>query len=288
MNSTTDYNERSLQHERHMLDLYRKRAASDGSLLQPLANACWRAAAFEWQTHQDAEAVLSLWEEAARTLSEGFTKKPLGFERNPEQLLLAINFSIASRTEDVARTLLHVTTASTPGSRQQRHADAGMLLAKGYQSILRALAERRVEAVRNAQYSIEEARLGSNHNLSPASFSEKVDWDSDEQSVINTLLTVIANVAEENITRHTSIPSDYEREFGSLMDSTLLSLEQFCEMELDHRPKFYCWLPGVALTLLAADAGLPLGWLSDRYDVGQAGYERLPLVMVQKALARNH
>lgn len=49
-----------------MLDAYRRRAQDgDAAALQPLANACLRAAAFTWAVRRDAFAVRKLWGEAA-------------------------------------------------------------------------------------------------------------------------------------------------------------------------------------------------------------------------------
>ena len=61
------------------------------------------------------------------------------------------------------------------------------------------------------------------------------------------------------------------------MDAALLSLDQFIELEINHRPKLSVWLPGVALTILAESAGLSLEWLEMRQEDSQKGYARLPL-----------
>jgi len=105
--NATDYDARSWQHERRMLDLYRKGAASDAGLLQPLANACWRAAAFEWRLHEDAAAVRTLWGEGARALAEGFVRKRAGFEQSAEQLILGLHFRSLRRQSTVTRNLAY-------------------------------------------------------------------------------------------------------------------------------------------------------------------------------------
>src|SRR5688500_7815940 len=131
MNITSDYDLRSFQHEQRMLDLYRRGSASDGGLLEPLANACWRAAAFDWRLHEDSGAIRRLWEEAARALSEGFVRRRAGFERSPEELLLAVHFSVASRAFDLVRTLIHTIPAVPSGARGRRIARSTLPLLYG-------------------------------------------------------------------------------------------------------------------------------------------------------------
>src|SRR4030095_13829723 len=111
MNIVVEYDLRSLQHEQRMLALYRRQSASDGGLLQPLANACWRAAAFDWRLHEDSGSIRRLCEEAARALTEGFVRKRAGFERGPSELLLAIHLSITARSFDLVRSLMHMVPA---------------------------------------------------------------------------------------------------------------------------------------------------------------------------------
>src|SRR3712207_928902 len=89
---TNDYDLRSLQHERRMLAAYRKTAPEDAALLQPLANACWLAASFEWIIYRDAETVRRLWAESARTLAQGFSRRRAGFDPSPDQFVLAFYF----------------------------------------------------------------------------------------------------------------------------------------------------------------------------------------------------
>ncbi|MGH9880003.1 MAG: hypothetical protein ACRD6N_01105 [Pyrinomonadaceae bacterium] len=72
-------------------------------------------------------------------------------------------------------------------------------------------------------------------------------------------------------------------EFASLMDNALSSLERFIEAEVNHRPKSYFWLPGIALTILGESAGLPLDWLHARHQDNHKGYARLPLKLVTSA-----
>ena len=69
--TSADYDLRSLNHERRMLAVYRRQSSHDPAALQPLANACWRAASFEWALYRDPETVRRLWGEAADTLARG-------------------------------------------------------------------------------------------------------------------------------------------------------------------------------------------------------------------------
>ncbi|HEX2271405.1 MAG TPA: hypothetical protein VHH35_17805, partial [Pyrinomonadaceae bacterium] len=107
MNATLEYDLRSLQHEQRMLNLYRHGSSSDGGLLQPLANACWRASAFDWRIKADARSLRLLWDEAARALAEGFVRKRAGFECNHADLTLALHLAIGARNFDMVSNLMH-------------------------------------------------------------------------------------------------------------------------------------------------------------------------------------
>jgi hypothetical protein len=291
MNITSDYDLRSFQHEQRMLDLYRRGSASDGGLLEPLANACWRAAAFDWRLHEDSGAIRRLWEEAARALSEGFVRRRAGFERSPEELLLAVHFSVASRAFDLVRTLIHTIPAVPSGARGRRIARSTLLLLDGYLSIARAVVDRKREHARAAQVLLEEARTESDYDWWKQQFptSREVAWKIDEHEATRGLLSVIARLLVKQDSRWEENP-DYESnldmaicvEFMSLMDQALLSLDRFMESEINHRPKLYFWLPGIALTVLAERAGLPLEWLEVREEDNHKGYARLPLKLVHQ------
>jgi hypothetical protein len=283
MNAGSDYNVRSLQHERRMLELYRQGAAGDGALLQPLANACWRAAAFEWRLHEDVPAVRSLWEEAARALAEGFVRRRAGFEPTSEQLILGLHFAIAAQAVDAAKSLAYaVAKPSTP--MMTRSPRVSLRLLEGYQLVVRALLEHDCEHARAAQQRLAESRVDSDSNTRPcATVREAVI----EHETIRNLLTVIALVLEtgDSATDGRS-GTDWpvaKRRFGSLMDAALLYLNQCSETEMNHRPKQYCWLPGIALSILAAGAGLPLDWLDHPTASTKDRYSRLPFKLVQPA-----
>lgn len=287
MNIVTDYDARSLHHERRMRELYRKGAASDDALLQPLANACWRAAAFEWQVHEDATAARSLWEEAARALAEGFARKRAGFEQSAEQLILGLHFSIAAKATDVTKSLVLAKVTVASNSRAPRAARAMLLLSEGYQLVVRALIERKQEHARDAQRLLTEARVsGDREEEHQVSGVAAADWQVLEHEATRALLSVIARHLQARPALPVSVcPPDCEaatREFAGLMDAALLNLDKFLEAEVNHRPKLYCWLPGIALSVLAGSAGLSLDWLNI-VALEKHGPSRLPTKLVLQA-----
>ncbi|HYN86276.1 MAG TPA: hypothetical protein VER32_13595, partial [Pyrinomonadaceae bacterium] len=112
----SDYDQRSLEHERRMVSTYRRRLSDgDASFAQPLANACWRASCFEWALYRDADTVRRLWGEAARTLAEGFARRRPGFDPSPDQLALALHFAVAARERE-AFTQLALATPTREGA----------------------------------------------------------------------------------------------------------------------------------------------------------------------------
>jgi hypothetical protein len=287
MNPASDYDVRSLQHERRMLELYRKSVANDGALLQPLANACWRAASFEWRLYEDATAVCSLWKEAARALGEGFIRRRAGFEKSADQLIFGLHFAIAARTSDVEKSLVHATAATPSNSGAPRFARASLLLLEGYQGVLRALIEREVEHARAAQHLLMEAQLESERDERGLPFAGDAAWKAEEHESTRVLLSVIAGVlATKTLPRADFWPVDYEAaslEFSRLIDASLSTLNRFVETEVNHRPKLYCWLPGIALSILAVRAGLSLDWIDVRRQRDHDHYSRLPLRLLDHA-----
>ncbi len=282
MHPGTDYDSRSLQHERRMLELYRKGAESDGALLQPLANSCWRAGSFEWKLHQDPAEVRSLWGEAACALAEGFERRRSGFEPSAEQLILGLHFSIGAQRFDVARTLAHATAAVPINSRAPRLARASRLLLEGYQLVVRALMEQNGEYARAAQQSLMEASKTDDCDWTKTLATGVTDWRGAEPEIVRALLNIIAGALDSRSSlRHDVTPVEGEAatiNFGALLDSALSSLKQFTEAQINHHPKLYCWLPGVALCNLAASAGLSFDWL-DQHE-----YSRL-ITTEQEAVA---
>ncbi len=287
MSATLEYDQRSLQHEQRMLNLYRHGATSDGELLQPLANACWRASAFDWRTRADARSIRDLWEEAARALAEGFLRKRAGFDCNHADLLLALNLAIGSRNFELAGSLMHTVPAVTAGGR--RSARSPRLLLEGYLMTLRAVVERRKEHARAAQGLLEEAAAELDEEWWREQFpsEDEMAWRITEHEAIRGLLGVIARLVQKQSSKwesNQSSESDFDIsiciEFVSLMDEVLLALDRFIESEINHRPKLYFWLPGIALSILAERAGLSLEWLQVRHEDNQPGYTRLPLDLV--------
>jgi hypothetical protein len=270
-----------------MLELYRKGSATDGGLLQPLANAGWRAAAFEWRLHEDADSIRALWAETARALTEGFVRKRAGFEQTAEQLLLAVHFSIAARNFDLVGSLTHLIPAMSLSSRAHRLARSPLLLLEGYVSIVRAIVERKREHAATAECLLEEARAESESDWWRQQFpsGREATWKLNEHEATRGLLRVVAGlVSQQNLQWEHDQLSAAEldqpewAQFTDLMDGVLLRLEQFMETELNHRPKLYFWLPGIALSVLAENAGLRLDWLRARQQ--QKGYDRLPFKLV--------
>lgn len=274
-----------------MLDLYRRQSASDGALLQPLANACWRAASFDWRLHEDPDSTRHLWLEAAQALAEGFERKRAGFGRTHEDLFLALHLSIASRARDLLGSLVHMAPTATVATRSRRLARSPLLLLEAYRGIARSILERKREHARHAQGLLEEARAETDYDWWKEQFPStgEVAWKIEEYEAIRGLLSVIARfVGQQSVDWENEHGRDADFdlslcvEFGSLMDAALLSLDEFIELEVNHRPKLSVWLPGVALTILAESAGLSLEWLEVRQADGQKGYVRLPLQLVQQ------
>jgi hypothetical protein len=289
VNIASEYDLRSLQHEERMLDLYRRRSPSDGGLLQPLANACWRAASFDWRLHEDPDSTRRLWLEAAEALAEGFARRRAGFGRTYEDLFLAMHLSIAGRARDLLGSLMHmVPTAGGSGSRRSTRSQ--LLLLEAYRAIARSIVERKREHARQAQSLLEEARAEADYDGWKEQFPSTGEfaWKIEEYEAIRGLLSVVARFVNKQSAGWESEQGkdgDFDlslcMEFGSLMDQALLSLDQFLETETNHRPKLNVWLPGVAITILAESAGLSLEWLEIRQEDSQKGYARLPLALVR-------
>jgi hypothetical protein len=286
--SVSDYDLRSLQHERRMLDLYSRTASNDGGLLQPLANACWRASAFEWRLHEDVGTIRRLWEQAARSLAEGFVRKRAGFSRSQEQLVLALHFAVAARSLELAASLAHAASAMPSSSRAPRQARGALLLLEGYVLIIRAVVERKRDHALLAQRLLEEARSTSAEQSWVERFpaAGEATWRRTEYEVSCALLTLIGQLIAKRSTQGNKGGSDFHLEnsiileFVSHLDRALLNLEQFLEMEINHRPKLYVWLPGIALSVLADIAGLPMDWLDVRSEDHAEGYTRLPIKLI--------
>jgi hypothetical protein len=287
---TGDYDLRSLNHERRMLAVYRRQSAHDASALQPLANACWRAACFEWALYRDAETVRRLWGEAAGALARGFARREPGFDPSPDQLVLALHFAIAAREREAFTTLAmsapNLRDGALREARAFRSSRAHFHLAEGYALTARALVEQKAHPARAAVAALEAARAESDRGWWERQFPDPLDaaWRVSEHEAICALLSAVARrVADEQ----TDAPREEAdaaaaEEFASTVDETLARLEHFIAHDPDHHPKLYAWLPGLSLCALAASAGFPVDWLAERHERETEGYERLPPELLRR------
>lgn len=279
-----------------MLGVYRTRAANDAALLQPLANACWRASVFEWAVYKNAEAVRHLWSEGARALVEGFARRRSGFDPSPDQLILAFHLTIAARERDAFTSLASIApnsgkTASRE-SRAFRTSRAHSHLAEGYALVARSLVERDGELARRAARSLVAAREASERDWWEEHFPNATEatWQAREHDGVCILLSIIARQIAVALTPENDLLAARDgeaqtmhaaREFADTTDEILMRLEQFVATEADHHPKLYVWLPGIALCAMAASAGVPMEWLQERYDARSFVYSRLPVELIQ-------
>jgi hypothetical protein len=284
-NSTTgDYDLRSLNHERRMLAVYRRQSAHDASALQPLANACWRAASFEWTLYGEAETVRRLWGEAAAALARGFARRQPGFDPSPDQLILALHFAIAAREREAFATLAmsapNLRDGALREARAFRNSRAHFHLAEGYALTARALVEQKSHPARAAVAALEAARAASDRGWWERQFPDPLDaaWRVSEHDAICALLTAVARrVADERAQPPADdAADDAAEEFARTVDETLARLEHFLAHDPNHHPKLYAWLPGLSLCALAASAAFPMNWLAERHESGAEGYARLP------------
>ena len=281
--AATDYDSRSLQHERRMLTTYRRAASQgDASLLQPLSNACWRASSFEWALYRDVETVRRLWGEAARALAQGFSRRLPGFDPSPDQFVLGLHFSIAARERDaftaLATTAPNLRDGALRDAKAFRGSRAHFHLAEGYALLSRALVERTPTAARAAAESLAAARVESDLDWWSRQFPDPLDsaWRSSEHEAVCTLLEAIARRAAAETGAEEFDDDRAVRSFARTIDETLLRLRRFVTSDPNHHPKLYVWLPGVALCALAASAAFPMHWIAERFDAKAPGYERLP------------
>jgi hypothetical protein len=228
--------------------------------------------------------------EAAQALAEGFERKRAGFGRTHEDLFLALHLSIASRARDLLGSLVHMVPAAPGGTRSRRSSRSHLLLLEAYRAIARSVVERKREHARHALGLLEEARAEADYDWWKGQFPSngEIAWKIEEYEAIRGLLSVIARCVDqqsEEWAKDDRKDADFDLslcvEFGSLMDQALLHLDQFIELEVNHRPKLNVWLPGVALAILAESAGMSLEWLEMRQEDSQKGYARLPLALVQ-------
>lgn len=285
-----DYDLRSLHHERRMLAVYRRQSSHDPAALQPLANACWRAASFEWALYRDPETVRRLWGEAADTLARGFARRQPGFDPSPDQLVLALHFAIAAREREAFTTLAltapNVRDGALREARAFRSSRAHFHLAEGYALVARALAEQKPNPARAAVAALSAARAEADRGWWERQFPDPLDaaWRvSEHEAVCALLLAVAQRVAGEPAAVSPEEANEQAaREFALTVDDTLARLEHFLAHDPDHHPKLYTWLPGLALCALAASAGFPMLWLVGRHEREAEGYARLPPELLRR------
>lgn len=289
--SIDTYSFRSLQHERRMLETYRRKAANDATLWQPLANASWRAASLEWTLHREVDTVRRLWAEAAAALARGFERKRSGFDPSPDQLILAFHFAIAGRARDAFTSLASVApnlpTGALHGARAFRGSRAHLLLAEGYALLARTLVERKGIPAAVAQL-LQAAQEETDRGWWESQFPDALEaaWRMGEHEAMCVLLRIVARLVTDNTLLLDDSEIDFRDEqaadeFAFIIDATLLRLEQFTDADVNHHPKLEVWLPGVALCILASGAGLRMDWLAARYDAHAPGYTRLPIELLR-------
>lgn len=290
MNVATSYDERSLTHERRMMEIYRRKISSDAAMMQPLANACWRAAAFEWHLNKNERAARTMLREAAQTLAQGFSKRPSGFDSNPDQLICAINFAIVGREKD-AFVSLAMNAPNLRGSlfhnaQGFRSSQSHFFLAEGYALLSRSIAERRrrhaESAVQEFRAAIESIERGWWERQFPAPL--EAAWRMSEHESVCLLLKAIAEKISDEQNEDDEIEEELTTKISSTFDEALRRLDQFVTIDTDHHPKLYFWLSGLAVCTLAASAGFDMTWLIERYEKSETGYDRLPIEFLKSTV----
>jgi hypothetical protein len=279
-----------------MLVLYRRSSESDADLLQPLANSCVRAAAFEWELTHDPRAVRRLWGEAARALALGFTRKPEGFDPSPDQFILAINLAIAAHEGQafgsLAKLAPGVRSTALQGAQAFRGARGQFHLAESYALISGAILERRRQPALGAIQALNAAAACNDDDWWQQRFPDAGEavWLAAEQRAICQLLAAIIQFAQGGSESGEANSARYRQEeapaetclfaFQATMDDILTRLNWYVDSDPDHHPKLYLWLPGIALCKLAIATGIAMDWLRERHDSNAAGYSRLPLELL--------
>ncbi|HEY0078951.1 MAG TPA: hypothetical protein VGB73_09925 [Pyrinomonadaceae bacterium] len=289
--SNDDYDHRSLKHERQMMATYRTASARDGASLQPLANSCWRAACFEWKLYRSVGTTRRLLGEAARTLARGFLRRRPGFDPNPEQYILGLHASIAARERDAFIALAAADPNPRTGILREARAFLGsrthFRLAEGYALVARAVIEREQAKAREACQMLEAARVENEREWWERQFPDPLEaaWRNSEHEAVCVLLAAVAGriVSEAEAAEAGQTLDESEetlKSFASVVDRALERLQEFVERDVNHHPKLYLWLPGIALCGLASSAGVPLDWLERQHEANNPVYQRLPLELL--------
>lgn len=285
--AATSYDERSLTHERRMIEIYRRKISSDAAMMQPLANACWRAAAFEWHLNKNERTARALLGEAAQTLAQGFSKRPTGFDSNPDQLICAINFAIVGREKD-AFVSLAMNAPNLRGSlfhnaQGFRSSQSHFFLAEGYALLSRSIVERRRRHAESAAQELRAALESRERDWWERQFPSPLEaaWLRSEHETVCILLKAIAEKIADEKNEDVETADDLAAKISSTFDEALRRLDQFLTIDSNHHPKLYFWLSGLAVCTLAASAGFDMTWLTERYEKAETGYDRLPLEFLQ-------
>ena len=273
-----------------MMAVYRRQSSHDAGALQPLANACWRAASFEWALYRDAETVRRLWGEAAAALARGFARRQPGFDPSPDQIALALHFAIAARDREAFATLAmsapNLRDGALHGARAFRTSRAHFHLAEGYALVARALVEQKPHPARAAVAALDAARAEADRGWWERQFPDPLDaaWRVSEHEAVCALLSAVARRLAGEPPGMTPGEADEAaaEEFARTVDDTLARLEHFVAHDPNHHPKLYTWLPGLSLCALAASAGFPVDWLARRHEGGTEGYARLPPELLRR------
>jgi hypothetical protein len=289
-----NYDARSLRHERQMLAVYRHAGPRDGRLLQPLANACWRAACFEWRLHGDVAETRRLLGEGALALARGFSYHHVGFDSSPDQFVLALHLAITARERRAFTELAAADPNARTGPLRRARAFQGSRahfhLAEGYSLVARSVVRREAAAAREAVRALKAARAASDRDWWHRQFPDPLDsaWRIAEHEAVGLLLLEVAR----RIVRESAPDEDGEegadpdaaaKSFAVVVDKTLSRLEDFAERDSSHHPKLYLWLPGLALCALASVAGFPTDWLRQRHAANARGYSRLPPPLLRRS-----
>lgn len=281
----TSYAQRSLQHERRMIVLYRERAGREPSLWQPLANACRRAACFEWHLNPEAEAVTRLWSEAARIFAQGWTTRRSGFAATPNNFTLALHLAIAARESDVFIRLAHLDAALRTPPANDGDAVRGFRTliahAQSYGFIARALVTGDFTALEQARaqlnFAISENRLEWWEREYPDAL--EAAWRFHQHVAECRLLSIIARhikAQSDNLDLNKQSETPLNEMFVETIDETLTRLFDFISDSAAHHPKLFLWLPGIALCRFAASSKIDLSLIADRRAIKPDVYAVLP------------
>ncbi|WP_352430519.1 hypothetical protein [Pyrinomonas sp.] len=280
-----NYDQRSLQHERRMIAVYRQQALR-GEALQPLANACWRAASFEWVLYGDRQTVRQLWAEGARALALGFSKRGATFDPSPDQYILCLHLALAASGErDALAQALRLAPNLRDGALRNaqafRHSRTHFHLAEAYALTISSVVARRAYEARLALSSAEAALATDQSDWWEGQYPSPLEaaWHRSEHLAVCEAVRLMARALADQGAPPTPFDRhEWGEELARTMDRALESLLAFVQSSPNHHPKLYVWLPGIALCNLATQADLAMEWLATRSEL--PSYQRLPLPLL--------